>query len=270
MQDAYRRELLRLGDLTLADVLRLFARYDGTVLEQDGLLLFAGPHPQPSPFRNGALRLDARLSAEEVVDRGREFFAPRRRNFVMWVREHEDGDLAALLEREAVRELERIPGTVLDRPPESRPLPEGIELRRTTDEATRLDFLRVNADAWGMPDLPLEAAAGVFFHPDVAAAPHVAAVVAYRGDEPLSCAMAVASHGVGWFGESATVPGARRLGLAQITHHAAVTTCMEELGARRIHAQSRAAGLSVWTGMGYVPVTAFRRLIVPSASRNGR
>src|SRR4051812_23364741 len=88
-------ELLLLADLSLAEYLRHLARYGGTVLEEDGLLLFAGAHPQPNPYRNGALRLDRRLSAAEARSRADAFFGQRRRSYALWVREHADDDLAA-------------------------------------------------------------------------------------------------------------------------------------------------------------------------------
>ena len=86
-----RAELLRLADLTLAEFFRQLARY-GTgsrILEEDGLVLFAGSHAQPNPFRNGAIRLDERLSAAEALERAQRFFAPLKRSYVFWVRESE-------------------------------------------------------------------------------------------------------------------------------------------------------------------------------------
>src|ERR1700738_3417319 len=61
-----RDDLLALADLTLAEYLRYLAGYGGAILEEDGLLLFAGAHRQPNPYRNGLLRLDTRLDAEEA------------------------------------------------------------------------------------------------------------------------------------------------------------------------------------------------------------
>ena len=52
-----REELFRLADLSLAEFLRHLARYGGAIHEEDGLLLFAGAHSQPNPYRNGLLRL---------------------------------------------------------------------------------------------------------------------------------------------------------------------------------------------------------------------
>src|SRR5579872_5544749 len=42
-----REELLSLADLTLAAYLRYLASYGGAIHEEDGVLLFAGPHRQP-------------------------------------------------------------------------------------------------------------------------------------------------------------------------------------------------------------------------------
>ena len=66
-----RAELLRLADLTLAEFFRQFGRYGAgsRIVEEDGLVLFAGSHGQPNPFRNGAIRLDSRLGAEEALER---------------------------------------------------------------------------------------------------------------------------------------------------------------------------------------------------------
>src|SRR5437870_13242160 len=90
------QELLLLADLSLAEFLRHLARYGGAIHEEDGLLLFAGAHPQPTPYRNGAFRLDSRLPAEEVLHRAERFFRDRRSGYVVWAREHADADLEAL------------------------------------------------------------------------------------------------------------------------------------------------------------------------------
>ena len=48
--------------------------------------------------------------------------------------------------------------------------------------------------------------------------PNVAAFVAYSQDRPVSCSMAIASHGVAWGGEGATIAAARGQGLAHEVH----------------------------------------------------
>src|SRR5436305_13659763 len=108
-----RDDLLLLADLTLADYLRYLARYGGATLEEDGLLLFAGAHRQPNPYRNGALRLDQTLPAQEVFERAGSFFAEQQRSYALWVREDDDGDLQRVAVDRGLRELERLPEMVL-------------------------------------------------------------------------------------------------------------------------------------------------------------
>ncbi len=261
--DGAQEELLVLSDLVLAESIRHLGRHGGTLLEEDGLLLFRGPHPHLNPFRNGALCLNTKLSAPEVIRRGQEFFASRRSSFVLWSRVHADLELAALAEHEGFQELERIPGIVLDRIPEKRAVPDGVELRRATDHATRQDLLRVTAAAWGLQGTPLPLAADLLFHPDSAAGPHVVSYVAYENGEPLSGAMTMAAYGVLVGCQSGTVPSARGRGLAQSTLRAALEDCESKSGAALTIGQSSSSGLPVWLDFGFVPFTAYRRHLVP-------
>jgi len=261
--DRERGELLLLSDLVLAEFIRHLARYGGTLLEEDGLVLFRGPHPHANPFRNGAICLTTELPAPEVIKRGREFFGARQSSFVLWSREHADGDLIAEAEREGIHELERIPGIVLEQPPEARTLPDGIELRRASDEATRLDYLRVTASAWGLEGTPLPLAAQLLFHPDSADGPHVVSYVAYENGEALSGGMAMAACGVVWGCQGATLPAARGRGLAQSTFRAALVECLALSGATLTLGNSSGAGLPVWLDFGFVPFTGYRRHLVP-------
>ncbi|MEA2144711.1 MAG: hypothetical protein QOG59_298, partial [Solirubrobacteraceae bacterium] len=158
-------ELLALADLTLAEYLRYLAAYGGAVEESDGLLLFAGAHRQPNPYRNGALRLDDTLSAEEVFARAGRFFAKHRRGYALWVREHGDADLDAAARAADYRELERIPEMVMEELPPYLPPPDGVEIRRIETAADRAAYLALVANAWGAADLPRDTAAQRFFDP---------------------------------------------------------------------------------------------------------
>jgi len=269
-------ELLRLADLSLADYLRHLARWGGSVLEEDGLLCFAGAHPQPNPYRNGVLRLEGRLDGDEVVRRGRNFFSGRAASFALWVREHADADLEARARGQSWRELERLPGLVLDRLPPELPAPEGVEVRRVADAASRLAYLDVVANAWGFASLPGEVAARVFFEPDSLDAPNVAAFVASHRGTPLSGAMVFVTRGVALGCQAATVrrvppgtplpppagEGAR--GLADSCLWAALRVGFEELGASLSLCQTSALGEPAWRALGYRPLTAYARYLVPA------
>jgi len=271
-----RQELLALADLTLAAYLRYLASYGGATHEEDGVLLFAGAHRQPNPYRNGLLRLDARLGPDDALALARRFFGERSSGFALWAREHGDDDLAAAAVGAQLRELERIPELVLKELPDYVPPPQGVEIRRAADAAARKDYLTIVADAWGMGDMPREVAARVFFDPDSLDEPNVAAFVAYYDDRPLSAAMAHVSHEVALGCQAATIrrpkrgqrlppaapPGERR-GLAESCLWEALALSFGRLGARLSLCQTSNLGAPVWLGLGYRPFTSYARYLVP-------
>jgi hypothetical protein len=275
-------ELLALADLTLAEYLRYLASYGGAVAEEDGLLLFAGAHRQPNPYRNGALRLSSTLSPAEVLEAAECFFGARRSGYALWAREHSDGDLDRAARASGLRELERIPELVLDALPEYLPPPRGVEIRRAEDEGEREDYLDLVADAWGMASMPRAVAAQVFFDPDSLDVPNVAAFVAYYEGMPLSAAMTHVSHGVALGCQAATIrrskpgqrlprpgrPGEHR-GLAQSCLWAALELSYAQLGARLSLCQTSSLGAPVWLGLGYRPFTAYGRYLVPAGRGGG-
>ena len=272
-----RNDLLVLADLTLAEYLRYLARYGGAVAEEDGLLLFAGAHLQPNPYRNGVLRLSDALSPKDVLRLADGFFGPRKSGYALWAREHGDGDLERTAGEAGLHEIERLPELVLEQLPDYVPPPDGVEIRRAADARTREDYLDLVADAWGMASMPREVAAKVFFDPESLDVPNVAAFVAYYDDMPLSAAMTLVSHEVALGCQAATIrrpkpgqrlprpgpPGERR-GLAQSCLWAALELSYGELGARLSLCQTSGLGAPVWLGLGYRPFTNYARYLVPA------
>ncbi len=270
-------ELLALADRTLAEYLRYLAAFGGACAEEDGLLLFAGAHRQPNPYRNGALRLNDTLSVPEVTRRAERFFGPRRSGYALWAREHGDGDLEQAARRDSLQELERLPELVLEGLPEYLPPPEGVEIRRAADTRAREDYLELVAAAWGMGAMPRAVAAQVFFDPDSLDVPNVAAFLAYYDGVPLSAAMTLVTHGVALGCQAATIrrpkpgqrlprpgpPGQSR-GLAQSCLWAALQLSYEQLGARLSLCQTSGLGAPTWLGLGYRPFTAYARYLVPT------
>jgi hypothetical protein len=272
-----RNDLLVLADLTLAEYLRYLARYGGAIAEEDGLLLFAGAHRQPNPYRNGALRLSDALSPDEVVRLADGFFSTRKSGYALWAREHGDDDLERSATQSGLHELERLPELVLEALPEYVPPPEGVEIRRASDARTREDYLDLVADAWGMASMPREVAAKVFFDPDSLDVPNVAAFVAYYDEQPLSAAMTLVTHEVALGCQAATIrrpkpgqrlprsgpPGERR-GLAQSCLWSALELSYAEMGARLSLCQTSGSGAPVWLGLGYRPFTNYARYLMPA------
>jgi hypothetical protein len=260
-----RAEIVHFADLTLAEFFRQLARYGNGpgIREADGVLLFAGPHAHPNPFRNGAFHLDCRLSAEETLERARRFFGPLKRSYVIWVRES-DTELERLCSENGMQlvEAEGLPELFLDGPPPPvKPLPDGVELRRTSDPEVRRDYLRVVAEGWGMGGVSDELASAIFFHPDSVADPHVIAFVAYVDGKPASGCMAMLSHGIAVGGQGATVPWARRRGLAEACYAACLEVAYGDFGIRGSVCQSSPSGAGVWARMGYRPLTRYMRFI---------
>lgn len=270
-------ELLELADLTLAEYLRYLARYGGAVREEDGLLLFAGAHRQPNPYRNGALRLDDSMGADEVLQRARRFFTEQRRSFALWMREERDADLEEFAQDTGLRELDRLPEMVLTELPEYVPPPKGVELRQAVDARAREDYLALVANAWGMATMPRDVAARVFFHPDSLDVPNVAAFVAYYDDKPVSAAMTHVSHGAALACQGATIrrpapgqrlplpgpPGSTR-SLAASCACAALELSFTQMGATISVGQTSRLGAPVWETIGYRQFTSYARYLVPA------
>jgi|SRR5579884_448570 len=262
-----REMLLRFADLTLAEFFRQNARYGrgSRVREEDGLVLFAGSHPQPNPFRNGAIRLDTRLEAQETLERAYEFFAPLSRSFVFWVRDR-DGDLEQLCRSLdlALVEPDGLPELALEGPPPPVPrLPANVELRRADTPEVRRDYLNVVAEGWGMEGLETDLAAEIFFHPDSVGDPNTIAFVAYVDGRPASGCLALLSCGIAVGGQGATVPWARRQGLAEACYAACLEVAYGEFGIRGSVCQSSPSGQGVWMRMGYRELTRYLRFLCP-------
>src|SRR5947209_3049127 len=154
MSQTIAAELLDLGDQNVAEFIRHIARAgeETHILEEDGLLLVAGSHPNPGPYRNVAMRIGDGLSAEEVFARADAFFGGFSRGYCLWVRMHADRDVDEIATERGFRLLEEegLPQLARAGAPDPVEPGPGIELRWAVDEQSRRDFLMVNADAWGM------------------------------------------------------------------------------------------------------------------------
>lgn len=276
--DPGRDTLLALADRSLASYLRYLAAYGGATRTQPGLLLFAGAHRQPNPYRNGVLRLDDQLGGQETIARGNAFFAQRRSGYVLWTREHGDAELEALARSSGLAELDRLPELWMDGLPDYLPPPDGVELRRADDPHTREDYLAIVAAAWGMATMPRDVSARVFFDPESLAVPNVAAFVAYFDDQPLSAAMTYVDGDVALGCQAATIrrpkpgqalprPGraGEYRGLAESCLWAALRVSFQELGAQLSLCQTSVLGAPVWQAFGYRPFTSYGRYLVPVA-----
>lgn len=253
-----RDELLRLTDLNVYEYNREMTRRSraGAILEEDGLLLYAGSHP--SFAVNGAKRTEPRLGAAEVLGRARAFFGGRGHNYCVTVRAHaDDGDL-----EEAVREAGftlagDLPVMVLDHPLEDGAALAGAAVRRVTDAEGVRDYAAVMGEAMGSGPHWHEVVRSVFGGPGSLVAPQVAAFVGYRDGLPVSAAMTHVSHGaagVFWVG---TVEAARRRGLGEASTRAAANAGFG-LGARIVWLRASPMAESLYRRMGFVELSRHR------------
>lgn len=275
--------LLALADRSLASYLRYLAAYGGAVAQEPGILLFAGAHRQPNPYRNGVLRLGDELDAAQVSARADAFFAQRRSGYVLWCREHGDGELESDARAAGLTELDRLPELWMDALPGHLPAPDGVELRPAADAATREDYLGIVAAAWGMATMPREVSARVFFDPESLAVENVCAYVAYYEGFPLSAAMTYLDGDVALGCQAATIrrpargqplprPGApgQTRGLAESCLWAALRESFEDKGATISLCQTSVLGAPVWQAFGYRPFTSYGRYLVPVARPGAR
>jgi ribosomal protein S18 acetylase RimI-like enzyme len=232
----------RATQLNEQELWREMVRWSGGVVhEEDGLLFVAGP----SRYLRAAMRLDADVDAAESADRAAAYFDSEH---IFLVSTPQDADVVdAALERGYRPEWTEL-AMVLSTPPHEPTLPAGVELRPVIDERGVSDYGHVVAAA---NDDPGERErAPLLFHGKVLVAPHLAAFVAYAGDEPVSCAMTLVSHGVCGVFYVATVESARRRGLGEALTRIA-TRAGYGLGAKAAWLGASAMGADLYRRIGF-------------------
>ena len=193
----------------------------GRIVEERGVLLVSGP----SAYLRVAIRSDPSVDGAAVVARATECFGAEPTGFIVLVRRPDDEDIegAALAAGFRAGWTERPMVLISPAPPGS--VPDEVEVRVVADRAGVVDYGRVVALA---NDDPGERErAPLLFHDETIIAPHIAAFVAYMGDEPVASAMTLVSHRVAGVFYVATVEHARRRGLADALTRMAARTGFE-------------------------------------------
>jgi GNAT superfamily N-acetyltransferase len=251
-----RDEAVQRADLNYAEAQREFTRRaGGVVLEEGGVLCFAGGHSMPV-LMNGVMRIDPGVPAEEVLDRARRFFRVHRRGFSVLARGAADADLDAAAEAAGFVAMGDAPGMVLRERSLDPAVPPGITVRRVATTADVAAFAEVQAEAYATYGMPKDVAPAVFARLESAVAPHIVAFVALAGDAPVAGAMTIVTHGVSgvyWVG---TVPAARGRGLAALVTTLAANAGFD-LGAQMGALQASIMGEPVYRRLGWVEVTRY-------------
>lgn len=251
---------VRLGDLNYQEALREQTRATGgEVVEDDDLLLMAGPSGHP--MLNFAIRLRGDADAKRCVDRALEFFGPRRAGFSLTLMNaHAETDLKTEAEAAGMMSLMAPPAMFCD----SQPAPPAREtdLRVVADESGLADYRRVSQRAWATYGIPPDVVGEIFESSSMLCAPYMCAVVAYADGEPMSCAMVILTHGIGgvyWVG---TDPDGRGRGLGEACTRF-VTNAAFDAGARFVTLQASPMGEPIYLRMGYRKIGEYYLVVAP-------
>jgi ribosomal protein S18 acetylase RimI-like enzyme len=254
------RDAIDLADANLLQALREHARWQipSELREENGLLLVAGPNALPVAFRNFVARVDREVPAGAVLERARRFFSGRERAFAVVVRMHCDADLDEAA-RAAGLTLTGDSACMLRESPLPEPaIPADIRIERFASEAHVRHAVQVNAEAYEAIKLPAQETRIFFGRPEALLAPSVIGFVAYRGDVPVSTALAILSGkgaGVYWVG---TARGEQRRGLGDVLTRLA-TNAAFAAGAGVVALQASVFGEPLYARLGFRTYDRLRR-----------
>ena len=249
------------GDRSLCNTLRHLTRHaaGGQIVEQDGLMMFAGAHDMPHAYVNGVIRTSGTKSPDEMVERGRRFFGAKGRSFALWGSTHADRDVLEFASKSGLFSYrpEGSPEMALCGDPGPAALPRGLELEAVQDDATQRRFIEVTTRAYGHV-LDAKAIAAVFANLDVLSGEHARAFVASRDGMPQAAAMITVFEGLGEVGFVGTVPDARGHGLGGMVTQACAHAAFAQ-GVNAVFLQASAMGEPVYRRLGFREITRYMR-----------
>ena len=248
-------DLLRRMDLNYWEMFREFTRFGSRTEILDTARFTLMANPLGSAFNNGAMVRD-RVEPDELIAALRAFYGVRDLPFSIGTRDHTDGDLQAELERRGFKRIFAPPGMILQRDPGTKCEPPGLEIRATTDDRGRRDFLEVSALAYSTWNQPRAFVEDVFAPLESVCGPHLQGFVGYVRNEPVAAAAVYLTHGVAGIAWVGTHPECRGKGYAE-----AVTWAASREGFRRgaafVNLQASPMGEPVYRRMGFETKTAY-------------
>jgi GNAT superfamily N-acetyltransferase len=251
-------DIVRLSDLNLAEYVRESARWNaaGEIFEQDDLLLTRGA--AESPITSVAMNLTDTQddSGVAVFERIRSFYRERKSGFSIHIRSHADAALVSICKQQKVIQISNAPGMIVDKPFQSKAVPNGIEIRPVTDVAGVVDFAHVSIESYQDLGMPASVSEKMFSSPERLLRPYNYLVVTYDAGSPLSAAMIVFSHGIAGIYWVGTLKDARGKGLAEACVRA-VTNEAFQRGARFAVLQASKFGEPLYRRMGFTEVTRY-------------
>lgn len=256
-----------LADANLLEAVREHARWQSPCecVEDDGVMMVAGPNPFPIAFRNCVVRSDGRTPAARVLERARDYFSKRGRGYTVLVRARLDTDLEEALRADGLSPAEA-PCMLIESPVAEPAIPQGIRVERFSTEAHVQHAVQINEDAYEAIKLPARETRVFFERRSALLSSRVIGFVAYRGALPVSTALTMLSGegaGVYWVG---TASAARRSGLADVCTRLATNAGFAS-GARVVTLQASAFGEPLYRKLGYRTYDRLLRFRCPESAR---
>lgn len=242
---------------------RLFGLDPGAELEVgDGWLFAAGSASHPV-ISNAAFRLDDGLDAEELIERARAFFAPRKRGFAVWARAgtSEDADLVDAAERAGLKNVYETPEMVREGAPVEQLLPDGVGLRRVTSAEDAAHYWEIAISSYASIGFPPEVFA-FYENDEVLWSDGVAAFLADLDGRPAGISMTIVTHGVAGIYWVGATEEARGRGLGRAVTAAAVNAGLE-MGATSASLQASPMGEPIYRRMGFETIYDYRFYLSP-------
>lgn len=225
----------------------------GSVLDADGLMLAAGPHPK-AYIVNAAFRVEPRLTGAAVLARARAHYEAMGYEFAINTTAHRDADVDAAAGAAGWQNVLELPAMIVRRAIDERPAPDGVVLRRATPDRDLESFGSIAATCFSDEADEAIAYRLLFSRPAVLGGPGASAFIAAVDGQDAAVAMSVVvdrAATVGWVG---TLPDFRRRGLGDLVTRAA-TNAAFELGAELVTLQASPSGAPVYAAMGYETIS---------------
>lgn len=229
----------------------LAERCDGSIVESEGLFMYASASPSPFPW-NGAARTAPGLTAQEIDHRASTFFGGIGHGFAIWVLEGLDDDMLADLGEADFT----APEMIIDHPVTTPSLPDDVVIRSVKDQQTRINFLDVVGESF--EDLGESRSTWLKCYPTVDSLvnPHSEALVVYQGGEAVAGGMYYRTGEVVEILHIGTRPSFRGRGHGRAVS-AALTNHAFEHGVQLASLQATSMGLPIYQQMGYETVSTY-------------
>jgi ribosomal protein S18 acetylase RimI-like enzyme len=240
----------------------LAERSGGSVSEEDGLLLAAGPHPK-AYIVNSAFRVEPGLGGAEVLDRARAHYDAIAFGFAVNATAHADADVATAAADAGWRRLLTLPAMVIRRSVADRALPVGAALRPADPDRDRDSFGSIAATCFADDEEEATAYRLVLDRPAMLGGRGISAFIASIDGQDAAIASSVVvddAATVGWVG---TLPAFRRRGLGDLVTRAA-TNAAFGFGAGLVTLQASRSGEPVYAAMGYETISSVSIWLPPT------